>query len=73
MISLRRLNYPADCYCVIVSDDGHRSEVQAMAARRRAYYNLGPRKDAKAGNLNSALKFIARRFPQAVLVLTQGC
>ncbi len=71
VISLRRLNYPADRYSVIVSDDGHRSEVQAMAARRRAYYNLGPRKDAKAGNLNSALKFIARRFPQAVLVLTQ--
>jgi cellulose synthase (UDP-forming) len=39
-----------------VCDDGHRDEVAALAAEHGAGYLRGPRRDAKAGNLNAALQ-----------------
>lgn len=38
-----------------VCDDSHREEVARLAAEHGARYHLGPRKHAKAGNLNAAL------------------
>ncbi len=38
-----------------VLDDGHREDVRAMAERHRARYVKGPKRHAKAGNLNHAL------------------
>src|SRR5437762_2682881 len=40
---------------IYVCDDSHRSEVRELAERYGATYLLGPRRHAKAGNLNNAL------------------
>ncbi|MDX1994976.1 MAG: glycosyltransferase, partial [bacterium] len=69
--SIKRLDYPLDRLCIVISDDGHRDEIRAMAERFQVHYNPGPKKDAKAGNLNSALAFLEEVCPQASLVLTQ--
>ncbi len=71
VIALKALDYPSDRLYIFVSDDGHRPEVRDMCRRQRIHYNKGARKDAKAGNLNSALEHIAAHFPQATLILTQ--
>jgi cellulose synthase (UDP-forming) len=69
--SLKRVDYPPELLCIVISDDGHRPEVRYLADRQQVYYNEGPQKDAKAGNLNSALAFLDQVFPQADLILTQ--
>lgn len=69
--SLKKQQYPADHFCIVVSDDGQRDDVRAMAERQGVLYNPGPRKDAKAGNLNSALAFLEINCPEASLVLTE--
>jgi cellulose synthase (UDP-forming) len=71
VVSLKKLDYPKHLLCIVISDDGHRADVQQMARRHGVHYNWGPRKAAKAGNLNSALRYLETVFPQAVLVLTQ--
>lgn len=71
LVALMRLDYPADRLLIVVSDDGHRESVQLLAATLGVHYNGGPRADAKAGNLNSALDYIALAYPQATLILTQ--
>ncbi len=69
--AVTQLAYPKDHLYVLVSDDG-RNEAVAQAARRHdVNYVEGPRKDAKAGNLNSALAQIGKACPQATLVVTQ--
>lgn len=40
---------------IYVLDDGHRDEVRELALRYGAHYLKGPRRHAKAGNLNHAL------------------
>ncbi|MBC6936019.1 MAG: glycosyltransferase [Chloroflexi bacterium] len=70
-LSLKELDYPQDRLYIFISDDGHREEVQRMAEYHGIGYNPGARKDAKAGNLNSALKHLEEFFPQAALILTQ--
>ncbi len=70
-LSLKQMDYPADRLHVFISDDGHRAEVEQMAAAIGVGYNKGAKKDAKAGNLNSALKYIDEVFPNATLILTQ--
>ena len=40
---------------IYVLDDSHRGEVHALAERYGATYILGPKRHAKAGNLNNAL------------------
>ena len=47
------LRYPA--FTVHVCDDSHREEVAALAREHGVRYLRGPKKHAKAGNLNSAL------------------
>ncbi len=69
--SLKGLDYPSDRLYILISDDGWREEVQQLASKYGVHYNQGPRKDAKAGNLNSALTHLARHYPQAQLILTQ--
>lgn len=69
--SLKKLHYPRHLLAIVVSDDGRRAEVRRMAERHGVYYHPGPQKDAKAGNLNAALRFIEQVFPQAELILTQ--
>ncbi len=69
--SLKGLDYPAERLLIMISDDGHRPEVQAMADRQGISYNFGARKDAKAGNLNSAIQYLKTNWPQAELILTQ--
>lgn len=71
VISVKRLDYPPELLFILISDDGHRPEVQSMAELHGVHYNLGAQKDAKAGNLNSALTYLAQQFPQAELILTQ--
>lgn len=71
VISIKRLDYPPELLFIVISDDGHRPEVQSMAESHGVHYNLGAKKDAKAGNLNGALTYLAQTFPQAELVLTQ--
>lgn len=69
--SLCALDYPRDLLTVYISDDGHRPEVAALAERYGVIYQSGPRKDAKAGNLNSVLALIHRIQPNCDLVITQ--
>jgi cellulose synthase (UDP-forming) len=71
LVSIKRVDYPQDRLCVVLSDDGRRPEIRKLAEIYGAYYNYGPQKDAKAGNLNSALAFLESTCPQASLVLTQ--
>jgi cellulose synthase (UDP-forming) len=69
--SLKRLDYPTELLCIVISDDGRRSEIKQLARKYGVEYNFGPQKDAKAGNMNSALQYLREVFPQATLVLTQ--
>lgn len=71
MRSLRGLEYPEDRIHFIISDDGHREAVQKAADEEGFRYNFGAKKDAKAGNLNSVLRYIADHLPQVTLILTQ--
>ncbi len=71
VVSLKKLDYPPELLFIAISDDGRRQEVQQMAGKHGVHYNLGPRHDAKAGNLNSALQYLETVFPQATLILTQ--
>jgi cellulose synthase (UDP-forming) len=68
---LTRLDYPSHLLTVVISDDGHRQEVKDMARKHGVHYNPGAQKDAKAGNLNSALAYLESASPQATLLLTQ--
>ncbi len=65
------LDYPAEKLYIVISDDGHRAEVRELAVRYGIHYNPGAKKDAKAGNLNSALRHLEEHCPQAELILTQ--
>ncbi len=69
--TLMALDYPSEKLHVYVSDDGRREEVAALAKQYGAIYQQGPGKDAKAGNLNSALELIHQVQPNCDLVLTQ--
>jgi hypothetical protein len=71
VVSLKKLDYPPELLYILVSDDGHRPEIRHMAELHNVHYNFGAKKDAKAGNLNSALAHLDRHFPQATLILTQ--
>lgn len=71
ILSIKELKYPANRLFILVSDDGHREEVARIASFHHINYIQGAKKDAKAGNLNNALKHIGNVFPQATLVLTQ--
>lgn len=71
IVSLKELEYPEECLYIVISDDGRRDEVYQLAASHHVHYNPGPRKDAKAGNLNAALAYVDTNFPQAKLILTQ--
>ncbi|MDX1991080.1 MAG: glycosyltransferase [bacterium] len=70
-LSLKNMEYPEDRRYIFISDDGHREEVERMAAEIGVGYNKGAKKDAKAGNLNAALRHIEEVFPKATLILTQ--
>jgi len=71
VLSLKALDYPKRRLHVIISDDGHNPQVQELAIRHSVHYNPGARRDAKAGNLNSALQYIKSNLPEATLILTQ--
>ncbi len=71
LVSLLQLDYPAEKLCIVISDDGHRDEIRQMVQLYHVHYNEGPRKDAKAGNLNAALQYLEKVYPQAELILTQ--
>jgi len=56
-------DYPKDRYRVIVLDDGHRDEIQALAASLNCgYIRRSDRQHAKAGNLNHALQETSGEF-----------
>jgi cellulose synthase (UDP-forming) len=69
--AIKQLDYPADHLYVVVSDDGRTEALRQIARRYVVDYLEGPRQDAKAGNLNSALAHVERTYPQATLVVTQ--
>jgi cellulose synthase (UDP-forming) len=69
--SLTKLDYPRSLLCIVISDDGRRGEIRQLAQKYGVEYNPGPQKNAKAGNLNSALRFLDSVCPQASLILTQ--
>ena len=71
VLSLKALQYPKEFLHIIVSDDGHSQQVRELTMRHEVIYNPGARRDAKAGNLNSALEYIRCNLPSAELILTQ--
>lgn len=71
VVSLKALDYPRERLHIVISDDGHREEVRRLAEAHGVAYSPGAQRDAKAGNLNSALVYLEQAFPQATLVLTQ--
>jgi hypothetical protein len=71
ILSLKALTYPEELLHIIVSDDGHNREVKKLAMQHTVHYNLGARHDAKAGNLNSAMRYIKSNIPGAEMILTQ--
>jgi cellulose synthase (UDP-forming) len=54
LIAARAMNYSNKK--IVVCDDSHRLEVQQLAESYGAIYIKGPKKHAKAGNLNNALR-----------------
>lgn len=71
VLSLKALHYPKDLLHIIISDDGHNQQVKELAVHHEVLYNPGARRDAKAGNLNSALEYIKINLPDSALILTQ--
>lgn len=71
IVAVTQLDYPADRLYVLVSDDGRCEAISQMAERHGVNYVEGPRMDAKAGNLNSAMAHLEKVYPQASLVITQ--
>ncbi len=71
IVAATQLAYPPDRFYVLVSDDGRNEALCQVARRHGACYVEGPRKDAKAGNLNFALAYLEEVYPQANLVVTQ--
>ncbi len=69
--SLTALDYPSSKLQIYISDDGHRPEVEQLAASYGVHYHPGARRDAKAGNLNSCLPMIHEMQPTCDLILTQ--
>ncbi len=69
--SLTALDYPSSKLQIYISDDGHRPEVEQLAASYGVHYHPGARRDAKAGNLNSCLPLIHELQPACDLILTQ--
>jgi cellulose synthase (UDP-forming) len=69
--AVTQLHYAADRLYVLVSDDGRSEAISQMARRYEVDYIEGPRQDAKAGNLNSALAYLETAYPQASFVVTQ--
>jgi len=71
VLALKALKYPHDFLHIIISDDAHNRQVMELAAHHDVLYNPGARRDAKAGNLNSALQYISANIPNVSLILTQ--
>jgi cellulose synthase (UDP-forming) len=71
VLSLKALDYPAELLHIIISDDGHNERVKELAVHHNVLYNPGARRDAKAGNLNSALEYIKSNAPATAFILTQ--
>lgn len=71
VLSLKSLDYPKELLYIIISDDGHRQEVRELSNHHNVLYNPGARRDAKAGNLNSALQYIRSNLSGPQLILTQ--
>lgn len=71
VLSLKALDYPRDLLHIIISDDAHSPKVKDLAVRCNVLYNPGAQRDAKAGNLNSALRYIREHIPNAEFILTQ--
>ncbi|WP_026341829.1 glycosyltransferase [Actinomadura atramentaria] len=83
--SVLRQDWPHDRLVVVVGDDGRRAAVRDLVAELRAafpgatlHYLLPPRRrtperngDAKDGNLNAMLAFVARTHPDAAFVETR--
>lgn len=46
--------------------------MEALTRELGVSYLRGARRDAKAGNLNGALAYLAAQFPEATLILTQA-
>jgi len=69
--TVTQLDYPADRLYVLVSDDSRSEAISQVARRHGVNYVEGPRQDAKAGNLNSALAHLDQVCPQAGFVVTQ--
>ncbi len=69
--AITQLDYPTDHLSVLVSDDGRSEAIAQLAQRYGVCYVEGPRKGAKAGNLNSALAHLEQSYPQASLIVTQ--
>lgn len=69
--SLKALDYPEGLLHIIISDDGLSQQVRDLADFHGVHYNSGARRDAKAGNLNSALKYIKDNLPKTEFILTQ--
>jgi cellulose synthase (UDP-forming) len=71
VLSLKALDYPKELLHIIISDDGHNQQVKELAIHLDVIYNPGARRDAKAGNLNSALQYIKSNLPDTEFILTQ--
>lgn len=67
----KQLDYPAEHLYIVVSDDGRNEALRQAALSQAVDYIEGPKKDAKAGNLNAALAYVKRVFPGAALIVTQ--
>ncbi len=76
--SIFEQDWPSDCLTVVVSDDGHDSDLCEALKELPVYYHsppdrFSPGRDgaAKAGNLNSALAMIDREFPRCSYIETR--
>jgi cellulose synthase (UDP-forming) len=69
LVAANAIDYPEIKKRIYALDDGPRPEVMAMAQKLGCYYLTRPNNDnAKAGNINNALKFTAGE-----LILTLDC
>ena len=78
IVSVLDQDWPADRLAVVLSDDGHDPELEAAVATLPVrYYSPEPRfapgRDgaAKAGNLNSALRWLVGEYPEIRYIETR--
>ncbi|MDQ3007984.1 MAG: glycosyltransferase [bacterium] len=79
--SILAQDFPHSNMVIVVSDDGRRKDIARLVQQFQAAYPCAviryhapePHNDFKAGNLNSATRYVTQRFPDIEFIETRDC